>query len=198
MSGHLAGGLPVFRSSGSSLPRLVPRCCWPEDNPPAGGYGEVEKVAMRSARATTGAAGDHRIQAPAAAGLATARVLPLLHALAAAADYRLIVLDAQLPVPAPSAAYTDRTWARLRVGMHDAEIRRLPAFLQAIRRRIRTNAATPPSDIWVRTAPERGLRIILPTQPPRSTAGSRHVLASDIRACERYRRARCCQERKPS
>src|ERR1035441_7909708 len=68
----------ALRSSGSSLPRLVPRCCWPEDNPPAGGYGEVEKVAMRSARATTGTAGDHRIQAPAAAtGLATAPVLPL-------------------------------------------------------------------------------------------------------------------------
>src|ERR1019366_1129568 len=68
----------ALRSSGSSLPRLVPRCCWPEDNPPAGGYGEVKKVAMRRARATTRTAGDHRIQAPAAAtGLATGPVLPL-------------------------------------------------------------------------------------------------------------------------
>ena len=41
----------------------------------------MKKVAMRSARATTGTAGDHRIQAPAAAtGLATAPVLPPLHA----------------------------------------------------------------------------------------------------------------------
>ena len=50
-----------------------------------------------------------------------------------AAGHKLIVLDAQLPVPAPVAGYEDRRWARVRVALRDAEdIRRLVPFLSAV------------------------------------------------------------------
>jgi hypothetical protein len=52
-----------------------------------------------------------------------------------AAGHKLIVLDAQLPVPAPVAGYEDRRWARVRVALRDADdIRRLVPFLSAVRR----------------------------------------------------------------
>jgi hypothetical protein len=105
---------------------------------------------------------------------------PLAGAMAAAADHRLKVLDAQLPVPPPSAAYTDRTWARLRVGLRDAEICRLPTFLQSIRKRIDCPAGRPVCDVWVRTAPECPRRVIVATQPPPPARQSEPVLASDL------------------
>ena len=50
-----------------------------------------------------------------------------------AAKNRLIVLDAQLPVPAPAAGYEGRQWARIKVALRDAEdIRRFTNFLNAI------------------------------------------------------------------
>jgi hypothetical protein len=57
---------------------------------------------------------------------------PLITALEAARG-RLIVLEAQLPFPAPLPGYPGRQWARLRMALRDAEdIRRLTEFLNDI------------------------------------------------------------------
>jgi len=50
-----------------------------------------------------------------------------------AAVNKLVVLDAQLPVPAPVAGYDDRHWARIRLALRDvADIGRLSGFLGAV------------------------------------------------------------------
>ncbi len=57
---------------------------------------------------------------------------PLVIILEAAAN-KLIVLDAQLPVPAPVAGHDDRQWARIRLALRDnADISRLTGFLSAV------------------------------------------------------------------
>jgi hypothetical protein len=57
---------------------------------------------------------------------------PLVVALKLARN-KLIVLEAQLPFPAPVAGYSGRQWARLRVALRDDEdIRRLTEFLYEI------------------------------------------------------------------
>ena len=57
---------------------------------------------------------------------------PLTRILGAAA-HRLIVLEAQLPVPAPVARYPGRRWARVRLALRGHEdIKRLGPFLNAI------------------------------------------------------------------
>jgi hypothetical protein len=57
---------------------------------------------------------------------------PLVIILKAAAN-KLIVLDAQLPVPAPVAGHDDRQWARIRLALRDAaDIGRLTGFLDAV------------------------------------------------------------------
>ena len=57
---------------------------------------------------------------------------PLVIILKAAAN-KLIVLNVQLPVPAPVAGHDDRQWARIRLALRDAEdIGRLAGFLRAI------------------------------------------------------------------
>jgi hypothetical protein len=57
---------------------------------------------------------------------------PLVIILKAAAN-KLIVLDAQLPVPAPVAGHDDRQWARIRLALRDdADIGRLTGFLGAV------------------------------------------------------------------
>ena len=57
---------------------------------------------------------------------------PLITALDAARG-KLIVLEAQLPFPAPMPGYPGRQWARLRVALRDADdIRRLTEFLHEI------------------------------------------------------------------
>ena len=110
---------------------------------------------------------------------------PIRAVLKAAKEQRLIVLEADLPIPAPVADGYDRIWARVRVGLRDAEIRRLPAFLEAVERRIR-NLKAVPCGAWVRTVPGAGLRAIVAAPPgqgtiPGGSAGhSRLVLASDI------------------
>jgi hypothetical protein len=59
---------------------------------------------------------------------------PLTKILGAAAR-RLIVLEAQLPVPAPVAGYPATDWARVRVALRaDEDIQRLATFLDAIQR----------------------------------------------------------------
>lgn len=57
---------------------------------------------------------------------------PLVIILKAAAN-KLIVLDAQLPVPAPVAGHDGRQWARIRLALRDdADIGRLTGFLGAV------------------------------------------------------------------
>ena len=55
-----------------------------------------------------------------------------------AAKNRLIVLDAQLPVPPPAAGYEDRQWARVKVALRDADdIHRLTNFLNTVHSRMK-------------------------------------------------------------
>ena len=57
---------------------------------------------------------------------------PLVIIMKAAAN-KLIVLDAQLPVPAPVTGHDDRQWARIRLALRDdADIGRLTGFLGAV------------------------------------------------------------------
>jgi hypothetical protein len=54
-----------------------------------------------------------------------------------AAKNKLIVLEAQLPIPAPVADQDDMQWARLRVALRDTkDIGRLTEFLEAVRQQI--------------------------------------------------------------
>jgi hypothetical protein len=56
-----------------------------------------------------------------------------LTAILRAARNKLIVLEAQLPIPAPVDDYYDRHWARIRVALRDTnDIRRLSRFLGAV------------------------------------------------------------------
>jgi hypothetical protein len=60
---------------------------------------------------------------------------PLAQILSAAA-HRLIVVEAQLPVPAPVAGDTGTRWARVRVALRDDEdIKRLAPFLDTVHKR---------------------------------------------------------------
>lgn len=106
---------------------------------------------------------------------------PLGIILAAAAACRLSVLDVQLPVPSPLAAYSGRTWARVRVGLHDSEIHRLAHFLGTVHRNLADSAsALQKCSVLVRTAPERRLRTIFSTPPMRTTNKKHRVTASEI------------------
>ena len=100
-----------------------------------------------------------------------------------AAGHKLIVLDAQLPVPAPVAGYEDRRWARVRVALRDAEdIRRLVPFLSAVS----SSAVAAPREyrlaVAVRTVSSVVPRLISKPAPAR---GGTHrnvplVLADDL------------------
>ncbi len=110
---------------------------------------------------------------------------PLVEVLAAAAEHHLTVLDAQLPVPSPSSAYTERIWARAQVGLHDGEIGRLPGFLRAVREHVAGNEVAnstgrPPCDVLVRSGPERPLRVIVSSSRTGPATESRLVLASGM------------------
>jgi hypothetical protein len=111
---------------------------------------------------------------------------PLVTALAAAAEHRLLVLDAQVPVPPPSAAHAERIWARLRVAARDVEIRQLPSFLDDIRQRVPRIAGHPECDIWVQAAPERNVRIILSSALPPPATRALQVLAKDMDVISAY------------
>jgi len=54
---------------------------------------------------------------------------PVTAVLQAAAHRRLTVLEVQLPVPAPAAAYADLRWARVQLGLRDGDVGRMAAFL---------------------------------------------------------------------
>jgi hypothetical protein len=62
----------------------------------------------------------------------TVKEHPLVIILKAATN-KLIVVDAQLPVPAPVAGHDEMQWARIRVGLRDSQdIRRLTGFLGTV------------------------------------------------------------------
>ncbi|HEY3980821.1 MAG TPA: hypothetical protein VGM79_26325 [Streptosporangiaceae bacterium] len=109
---------------------------------------------------------------------------PVSVILDAAASGRLVVLDAQLPVPPPAAGYPGLLWARIRVALHDNEIGQLGPFLDAIGR-VTTGAPgtdQPPEDglvVAVRTVPDGPLRILNP-RPGARPARPGLVLASDM------------------
>jgi hypothetical protein len=65
-------------------------------------------------------------------GLASIRDHPVTAILRAAAQHRLTVLEVQLPLPAPEAAYADLQWARVQLGVQDRDIKRLTPFLNDI------------------------------------------------------------------
>lgn len=94
---------------------------------------------------------------------------PILAVLKAARDQQLLVLEVTMPMPTPVAEYHDRIWARVRVGLRDAEIRRLPAFLGAVEGRIR-NLAAVSCDAWVRTVPGARLRVLVAARPAKTAA----------------------------
>jgi hypothetical protein len=58
---------------------------------------------------------------------------PVTLILQAAARRRLTVLEVQLPLPAPGAAYADLQWARVQLGLQDGDIKRLTCLLGDIR-----------------------------------------------------------------
>ena len=66
-------------------------------------------------------------------GLLPISAHPVTVALQAAARRRITVLEVQLPLPAPAAAYTDLQWARVQLGLQDGDIKRLTTLLSEIR-----------------------------------------------------------------
>jgi hypothetical protein len=65
-------------------------------------------------------------------GLLPISAHPVTVILQAAARRRLTVLEVQLPLPAPTAAYTDLQWARVQLGLQDGDIKRLAPLLSDI------------------------------------------------------------------
>jgi hypothetical protein len=104
-----------------------------------------------------------------------------LVAIVKAARSKLMVLEAQLPVPAPVEGYEGRQWARVRLGLrNNADIRQLAPFLDDIHKNISAvSAGNQRCVVAVQAAS---------TLPPRITTESvkqyvtqsRPVLASDL------------------
>ncbi|WP_300612794.1 hypothetical protein [Trebonia sp.] len=65
-------------------------------------------------------------------GLLPVSAHPVTMMLRAAARRRVTVLEVQLPLPAPEAAYTDLQWARVQLGLQDGDIKRLTPLLNDI------------------------------------------------------------------
>lgn len=98
-----------------------------------------------------------------------------------AATKKLIVLDAQLPVPAPVAGYDDRQWARIRVALRDREdIRRLTRFLGKVSGKM-TRPKNERHVVAVQTAQDgRPWVISGPAGSPRSGDPDNQVLMCDL------------------
>jgi hypothetical protein len=96
---------------------------------------------------------------------------PLVATLKAAA-HRLIVMEVQLPVPAPVEGYYDRQWARVRVALRDRQdIRRLKSFLNAIYDNATAASAAGTYVVAVQTVPGSYPRVITrPAKAPASAA----------------------------
>ncbi len=111
---------------------------------------------------------------------------PVATVLAAAARYRLLVLEVQLPVPTPSADCADRQWARVRIAIGDTDIERLAPFLDVIHQlagESQPGHGRGPGHhrcvVAVKMTSEGGTRIISPHPAVRHPPGL-PVLASDI------------------
>jgi hypothetical protein len=77
-----------------------------------------------------------------------------------AAGGKLIVLDVQLPVPAPVSVYDDRQWARVRVALRDSgDIRQLAGFLGGIHQDMSV-AGNARHLVAVQTVPAAGPRLL--------------------------------------
>jgi len=105
---------------------------------------------------------------------------------AAASDpSRLGVLEIQLPVPAPCAAYAGLQWTRVQVGLRDGDYARLTSFLNDMQA-----LAVRPLVVGVQTVSEGIPRILNPSSPAAANPGpdaeqaetgpARLVLASDL------------------
>ena len=87
---------------------------------------------------------------------------PVVRVLQAAA-HRLLVLEAQLPVPTPVGGYGPRHWARIRVALRDNEdIRRLAPFLDTLYQRVVRGPGQPDFVLAVQTIPAITPRVITP------------------------------------
>lgn len=127
---------------------------------------------------------------PKDAGLLTLADHPLTAVLrAAASDHsRLAVLEIQLPVPAPSASYTELQWTRVQVGLRDGDYARLAPFLNDMQA-LAVGPAAPGLVIGVQTVSE-GIPRVLNPRPAAANPGpgaeqaetgpARLVLASDL------------------
>jgi hypothetical protein len=100
---------------------------------------------------------------------------------------RLSVLEIQLPVPAPSVAYTGLQWTRVQVGLRDGDYTRLDSFLddmQALATKPRVRGLV----VGVQTVSEGIPRILNPSPAAanpgpgaeQATGPARLVLASDL------------------
>jgi hypothetical protein len=127
---------------------------------------------------------------PKDAGLLTLADHPVTAVLrAAASDHsRLAVQEIQLPVPAPSVAYTGLQWTRVQVGLRDGDYARLAPFLNDMQA-LAVGPAAPGLVIGIQTVSEGIPRILNP--PPAAanpgpgaeqaeTRPARLVLASDL------------------
>jgi hypothetical protein len=99
---------------------------------------------------------------------------PVVAVLRAAAQCRLTVLEVQLPVPAPAAAYADLQWARVQLGLRDGDIGRLAPFLDDMCQL--TEPATDPAGGQPRATPVVGIQTVAEGIPrilnPRSAAAN--------------------------
>jgi hypothetical protein len=103
---------------------------------------------------------------------------PLTKVLNVASTRQLVILDAQHPVPTPSAARIDWRWSRIRVGLRGGDIYRIADFLADIHGLAAANASW---DVRVQLTPARAPRPLHPVEEREFTAG-RLVLDSDMDA----------------
>ncbi len=80
-------------------------------------------------------------------------------------------------MPSPPVADGDRHWARVRIGLRDADIRYLAPLLDTIRRQAEDN---PHWDVRVQVVPERGPRAITASGSATPAATAHPLLACDI------------------
>jgi hypothetical protein len=105
---------------------------------------------------------------------------PLVIILKAAAN-KLVVLNAQLPVPAPVAGHDDRQWARIRLALRDAaDIVRLTGFLDAVNEEM-GGSENARHVIAVRAVPTVRPRVDIEPDPGEAQADDwESVLTSDL------------------
>jgi hypothetical protein len=110
---------------------------------------------------------------------------PVTRVLKAAADHHCTVLEIQLPVPAPRAAYADLLWARVQLGVSGHGIGKLAPFLDDVRRLV-IGAGTDQAEwpvMGIQTISEGAPRILNPRKPgtdPDQPSRSRWVGARDL------------------